>query len=111
MPAQTLETISHAKDHILPALRAICLDGDNGKAINLASFVSATFTMVSEAGTEKVSNATATIENSGSGLLRYDWDAADVDTSGRYHGFFTLTTADNKTERFPTGKKLLILIE
>lgn len=110
MPAQSLQTHSQAVGLIAPSLRAIVRDGDSGLPKNLTGYTAPTFTMIGSDNVAKISAASAVIEDAPNGVVRYDWSAGDVDTAGRFHGFFLLVNAASKNERFPVGKKLLIEI-
>lgn len=59
-----------------------------GNAIDLTG-QTATFTMVKvKDGATKVDAASAAIVTAATGQVRYDWQAADVDTPGLFRGFF-----------------------
>ena len=63
--------------------------------------LSVTFTMINAAtGVEKVSAAAATIVTAASGIVSYDFQAADVDTAGIYWGTFKVTESA-ETDSYP----------
>ena len=60
-----------------------------------------TFTMINAAtGVAKVSAAAATIVTAASGIVSYDFQAADVDTAGIYWGTFRVTESA-ETDSYP----------
>jgi hypothetical protein len=65
--------------------------------------LSVTFTMINAAtGTTKVSAAAATIVTAASGIVSYDFVAADVDTAGIYWGTF-IVTETAETDTYPAA--------
>ena len=64
---------------------------------------SVTFTMINAAtGATKVSAAAATIVTAASGIVSYDFTAADVDTAGIYWGSFRVTESA-ETDTYPAA--------
>ncbi len=60
-----------------------------------------TFSMINKAtGTAKVTDQAAVIVTAASGLVRYDFQSADVDTAGVFLGFFTVTDS-GETDTYP----------
>ena len=65
--------------------------------------LSVTFTMINSAtGATKVSAAAATIVTASSGIVSYDFVAADVDTAGIYWGSFRVTESA-ETDSYPAA--------
>lgn len=63
--------------------------------------LSVTFTLINAAtGAAKVSAAAATIVTAASGIVSYDFQAADVDTAGIYWGSFVVTESA-ETDTYP----------
>jgi len=82
-----------------PAMLATLQDAD-GNAIDLTS-ASVRFHMRPVGGGQVVVDEAATIVTAASGLVRYDWIAADTDTIGSYQAEFEVTYADASIETFP----------
>jgi hypothetical protein len=79
-----------------------------GDAVNLSGWT-VTFSMWdADTGTVVVDAVSATVVTAASGVVRYDWVAADVDTAGRYHGRFTGTDGSGKTLTSPVASFLVI---
>jgi len=83
-----------------PRMLATLQDGD-GAAINLTG-ASVRFHMRTLGGSTVV-DAAATIITAASGLVRYDWVAADTDTVGSYQAEFEVTYPDTTVETFPNS--------
>ena len=65
--------------------------------------LSVTFTMINAAtGVAKVSAAAATIVTAASGIVKYDFQAADVDAAGVYWGSFRVTESA-ETDTYPAA--------
>lgn len=63
---------------------------------------SVAFRMVDSAGAVKINNAAAVIVDATTGQVRYDWQAADVNTLGMFSPWF-IRTSGGRTEHF-TGQ-------
>lgn len=95
----------------LPSLTAILRDGDSGDALNLTTLgvTSVKFRMVrDDESSVKINNAAGVIVDAAAGEVRYDWEAADVNTAARYHAWFITVDGASKEEQFPVGKKLVV---
>ena len=69
------------------------------------------FSMITDAGTAKVDNVAATLNDATAGKVQYSWAAADVDTAGVFWGYFHTLDASSLVETFPPdGRKLRIVI-
>jgi hypothetical protein len=90
-----------------PRMLATLQDG-SGNAINLTS-ATVRFHMRTLAGNLKT-DASATIVTAVSGLVRYDWAAADTNTVGTYQAEFEVTYADNTVETFPNNSYIRVEI-
>lgn len=73
----------------------------DGVAVNLTG-CTVKFIMSTAPGATPKVNATAVIVTAVSGVFRYDWAAADVDTPGIYDGEVQVTYADGTKQSFPT---------
>lgn len=81
----------------------------NGVPVNLSG-CTVRFIMTDKAsGTVKV-DATATVVNSATGVVRYDWIQADTDTPGTYNGEFEMQDGSGHFETFPNTKHIQIKI-
>ena len=91
-------------DRIVSLSAKLCRPDGSPVVLDLADTVA--FRMVSTAGVVKIDDQAAAIVSRGSSTtqapaeVRYDWAAADVDTSGEYVGWF-IRTAAGVTEHFP----------
>lgn len=83
-----------------PRLLATLQDGD-GVAINLTS-ATVRFHMRTLAGT-LVTDRAAVVVTAASGIVRYDWEAADTATIGSYQAEFEVTYSDTTVETFPNA--------
>lgn len=81
-------------DTVVP-LRCICErlnDSDVKEALNLTGYT-VTFTMTNAAtNVDKIAAASATVVTAASGLVRYTFTEANVDTPGIYWGRFTASS-------------------
>lgn len=84
-----------------PAMLATLQDA-NGNAINLVG-ASVRFHMRKMHGANPVIDAEATVVTAASGIVRYNWLAADTATVGTYQAEFEVTYADASIETFPNG--------
>ena len=91
-----------------PAMLATLQDA-NGNAINLTG-ASVRFHMRSVGGGNPVVDAAATVVTAASGIVRYNWVAADTDTVGTYRAEFEVTYADASIETFPNDGYIVVQI-
>jgi len=85
-----------------PSLRATLKDGSN-TVIDLTG-ASVRFHMRTVGGTSaKVDAAATVISPATSGIVQYNWVAADTDTIGSYQGEFEVTYSDSAIETFPNN--------
>ena len=81
-----------------------------GAPVNLTG-ATVTFSMrVKPAGAVKVSAATANIVNAGLGRVRYNWVAANTDTSDEYEGEFQVTFSDGTIQTFPNDGYIPVIV-
>lgn len=92
-----------------PAMLATLQDA-NGGAISLNA-ASVRFHMRTIGGASTVVDAAATIVSAGSGIVRYDWDAADTASIGSYQAEFEVTYADASVETFPNDGYIRVEIK
>jgi hypothetical protein len=88
-----------------------CYLRDNRGIVDLTDAEAVTFTMRSEdEGTVVVNAQTCQILDAETGLVRYNWDPADTDTSGTFHGQFRVRFAVDDFERFPNLSRVRIVV-
>lgn len=88
---QTTKNLRFDVGATLPVLRVRVMDGND--PVDLAGGT-ATFTMRDKDGNAKILDAAAIVEGDGSsGIVRYEWDVVDTNTSRIYFGQFTITLA------------------
>lgn len=85
-----------------PAIKRKLLDSD-GNVINLTG-ASVRFYM-----SDKVA-ADATILNAIEGIVSYDWQDGDTDTSGVHNAEFEVVYADGTKETFPNDSNIIVVI-
>ena len=79
-------------------------------ARDLTGVSSVKFSMVNAAtGVTKINEASATIDDAGTGKVSYAWTSSDVDTAGKFWGFFTVYTS-TVTDTFPVKRDDLIVL-
>ena len=79
-------------------------------ARDLTGVSSVKFSMVNAAtGVTKIDEASATIDDAGTGKVSYAWTSSDVDTAGKFWGFFTVYTS-TVTDTFPVKRDDLIVL-
>lgn len=91
-----------------PSIRATLKDGDDD-AIDLTG-ASVRFHMRSIGGTSAKVDSAATVVTASSGIVQYDWVAADTDTVGTYQAEFEVTYSDTRIETFPNNGYIVVEI-
>ena len=91
-----------------PAIRATLQNG-SGNAVDLASTTVRFHMREIGSSTTKV-DASATVINANTGIVQYDWDAADTDTIGTFQAEFEVTYSDDSIETFPNNGYIPIVI-
>ncbi len=91
-----------------PAMLATLQDAE-GNAVNLTG-ATVRFHMRSVGGGNPVVDAAATVVTAASGIVRYNWVAADTDTVGTYQAEFEVTYADASIETFPNDGYIVVQI-
>jgi hypothetical protein len=85
-----------------PSIQATLYQG--GIPVDLTGAASVKFTMTLIGGSTPKVNAAAVVVSAASGVVRYDWVAADTDTIGDYYGEWqVLWTAGSKPQTFPSS--------
>lgn len=84
-----------------PALEAACIDED-GHLVHLGG-CSVTFTL-RRLGGAVIFTRSATIVSAPTGYVRYQWQAGDTTTEGRYLGQFTATFPSLDVIDFPSDR-------
>lgn len=89
-----------------PPLELYCLhDGEN---VDITG-ASARFHMRPVGGAQSV-DAAATIVTAAEGLVRYSWQAADTDETGRFEAEFEITYSGGSVESFPNDGHITVII-
>jgi len=91
-----------------PSIQTTLLDG-NGLPVDISGNLGVTFHMRNSEGTVIIDTA-ATVVTAASGIVRYDWDAADTATSGTFQAEFEVTYSDGKVETFPNASYIQVII-
>lgn len=92
-----------------PSIRATLKDSDN-TVINLTG-ATVRFHMRTIGGTTaKVDSAATVVSPATSGVVQYDWVAADTDTVGTYQAEFEVTYSDGTIETFPNNGYIVVEI-
>jgi hypothetical protein len=92
----------------VPSLRATLLNG-NGGVIDLISATVRFHMRAVGSNTSKV-NAAAVVVTAASGIVQYNWIAADTNTIGSYQAEFQVTYADGTIETFPSDSYIPVEI-
>jgi hypothetical protein len=92
----------------LTLLYATLQDGA-GTAVDLTGQIITFYMKNTVDGTIKVNGATATVEDVLLGTIYYSWAEADIDTVGKYWGWFVRTVAGLKGTH-PVGEQFMIEI-
>lgn len=81
---------------------AATLQRPDGTAVDLTD-LTVRFKMVAIGGTVKVAETAENVSktDASNGACQYDPQAADVDTAGTYHAYFTAEDADGNQDTFP----------
>ena len=103
-----MSTFYIKQNDTVPSIRATLKNG-SGNAVDLAS-TTIRFHMRALGGTSAKVDAAASIINANTGIVQYDWDAADTDTVGSYQAEFEVTYSDSTVETFPNNWYILIKI-
>jgi Rib/alpha/Esp surface antigen-like repeat protein len=85
----------------VPSLRA-ALENGSGTAVDLTG-ATCQFHMRPLGSTTITVDAVAQIVNEATGIVQYNWIAADTDTIGSYQAEFEVTYPDGTIETFPNN--------
>lgn len=91
-----------------PYLR-LFIQNKDGTPFSLTGVSSANFFMADKAGTMKV-DSPAVIESVSGGILRYEWKAPDLDTTGEFFGEFKLAYTAGGVMKAPLQGNIIIRI-
>ncbi len=99
----------NVNDRITP-LRMLYRDSEL-VAVDISAFT-VTFTMYdATTGVAKVTDGACTLTNGGTdGKAHYPWAVGDLDTAGRYYGYFKLALGGLSAQYPQTGNELVIVI-
>ena len=86
-----------------PALRAQLKDGDGDGVTLTDATVRFHMRPIGAASTVVDASADVVVSAVATGLVQYDWDAADTATVGIYQGEFEVTYSDGTIETFPNN--------
>jgi hypothetical protein len=84
----------------LPAVQATLTNASG--PVDLSSALGVKFIMKLINGVTTKVNAAAVLIDAPSGVVRYDWIAADTDTPGSYRAEWEITWADGRKQTAPT---------
>lgn len=92
---------------IAPSIRRKLTSATDGSPVDLTG-ASAKFLMKDSAGNEKV-NAAAVVESPESGgVVRYDWDVADVDEYGTFEAEFQIVLSGGAVYTMPNDGYIIV---
>jgi len=91
-----------------PSILTTLIDGD-GLVVDITGNLGVTFHMRDSEGIVVIDTAAVVVDAS-SGLVRYDWLAADTDTAGVFQAEFEVTYVDGRIETFPNASYIEIII-
>jgi len=86
------------------------LRGPTGFGENLTGAQSVIFKMANSVQEVKVSQAVS-IDDAANGLVSYEWQTGDTDTSGTFFAEFEVIKADGRRETFPNTNPINIVIK
>jgi hypothetical protein len=86
------------------------LRGPAGNGENLTGAQSVVFKMANSVQVVKVNQA-VTIDDALNGLVSYEWQVGDTDTSGTFFAEFEVIKADGKRETFPNTDPINVVIK
>ena len=86
------------------------LKGPSGSSENLTGAQSVTFKMANSVQVVKISQP-VTIDDAANGMVTYEWQTGDTDTSGTFFAEFEVIKADGKRETFPNTDHINVVIK
>ena len=86
------------------------LRGPAGSGENLAGAQSVTFKMANSVQQVKVSQPVI-IDDAANGVVSYEWQVGDTDTSGTFFAEFEVVKSDGKRETFPNTDPINVIIK
>ena len=100
-------TFSIKQNDTAPTLRTVLLDSD-GNPINLTG--STVSFVLKSMNNGIVINSSMTVVTPLAGLVEYDWQTGDTDTTGTYYAEFRVTYSDLSVETFPNSSNATVII-
>lgn len=92
----------------VPSIRATLQNG-NGDPVDLIN-ATVRFHMRPIGGNSAKVDAEAVVISAASGIVQYNWDAANTDAVGTYHAEFEVTYPDSTIETFPNDGYITVQI-
>jgi hypothetical protein len=82
----------------------------DGSAVDVSGATSVRFHMKAPGASSAKVDAAATLVDGANGVVKYEWQAADVDTVGVYKGEFEVTYSNGDVETFPSDHYIYVEI-
>lgn len=96
-----MSTFYIKQNDTVPSIRAI-LENGSGNAVDLID-TTVRFHMRAIGSTSVSVDADASVVNANTGIVQYDWDAADTASIGSFQAEFEVTYSDGTIETFPNS--------
>lgn len=90
------------------------LEDDEGDPVDISGYTAVSFHMKpKDADTVKVNDddsGNVTVVDPANGLVKYEWQSGDTDTSGRFEAEWQVTYADGTEETFPNTRNISVRV-